>query len=143
MIFFNARTGATSRRGLLFVKAMRAPKSRFQLRAHLSAYNSMRALTNAVLNNLAILAACCTLFFAACSPRNLNVEKELVDQVITEFTTERIMHHLHGGGPKSNAETLGRVLKRHALSLNDFSPAFKRFMPEIHSRLLGDTPARR
>ena len=80
---------------------------------------------------------------AACNTRRINVEKELVDQVLTEFTTERILHHLHGNGPKSNAEIMERVLKRHSLRLIEFSPAFKRYLPEIHNRLLGETPVRR
>lgn len=92
---------------------------------------------------IAFAASSCLLLTSACGNRRISVEKELVDQVVTEFTTERILHYLHGGGPKSNAETLGRVLKRHSLTLNEFSPAFKRFLPETHHRVLGDLPAKR
>ncbi len=73
----------------------------------------------------------------ACAGRKTNIEKELVDQVIAEFTTERILHHLHGNGPRSNSDFLDRVLKRHSVRLIEFSPAFKRYAPEIHGRLLG------
>ena len=80
-------------------------------------------------------------FAIACAPRKTNVEKALVDQVITEFTYDRIMHHLRGNGPKSNEEFFDRVLKRHSVRMLDFSPAFKRYSPEVYSKLLGTQAA--
>jgi hypothetical protein len=74
---------------------------------------------------------------ATCAPHKTNIEKGLVDEVINEFTRERMLHHLHGGGPKSNEDFFDRILKRHSLRMLDFAPAFKRFSPQIYNKLLG------
>jgi len=102
----------------------------------LRAYSSMRAPTN-ILILLVVFAS------ASCNARRTNIESELVDQILGEFTTERALHYLHGSGPKSNAEIMERVLKRHSLRLIEFSPALKRFQPQIFQGLLGESAARR
>jgi len=80
-----------------------------------------------------------TLVGSACGRKVINVEKELVDKVIAEFTEERLAHYLKGGEPKSNAIILEKVLQRHSLRLIEFRPAFRRFRPEIESQILGNT----
>ena len=75
--------------------------------------------------------------FIACGKKRVNIEKVFVDQVVTEFTEERLSHYLHGGAPKTNAEIMEKVLSRHSLKLIEFRPAFRRFSPEIEARLLG------
>jgi len=73
----------------------------------------------------------------ACGRRITNVEKAQVDKVIGEFTEERMYYYLRGGSAKSNAEILEKVLARHSLRLVEFRPAFRRFYPEVSTRLLG------
>lgn len=85
-------------------------------------------------NWLPLLLLCGAL---ACAKKNVNIEKALVEQVIGEFTEERLAYYLHGGAPKPNAEIMDKVLSRHSLKLFDFKPALRRFYPEIHTRLLG------
>jgi CRISPR/Cas system-associated protein Cas5 (RAMP superfamily) len=73
----------------------------------------------------------------ACGRRVVNVEKTQVDKVIGEFTEERMYYYLRGGGAKSNADIMEKVLARHSLRLIEFRPALRRFYPEISTRLLG------
>lgn len=77
--------------------------------------------------------------FAAlqCTKRRINIEKPFVEQVITEFTQERVAYYMHGGAPKPNAELMEKTLSRHGVKLFDFKPPFRRFYPEIYTRLLG------
>lgn len=75
--------------------------------------------------------------FVGCAREKINIEKTLVEKVVVEFTEERLAHYLKAGEPKTNASILEKVLSRHSLRLNEFSPAFRRFQPEICARIIG------
>jgi Tfp pilus assembly protein PilF len=77
------------------------------------------------------------LLTAGCGKRKVNIESALVDQVIGEFATERFLHYLHGGAPRTNRELLEKVLARHSLRYAEFVAPFRRFQPEVFERLLG------
>lgn len=77
----------------------------------------------------------------SCSRRKLNIERALVDQVIGEFATERFVHYVRGGAPRSNRDLLEKVLTRHALRYQEFAAPLRRFHPEIFERLLGNQAA--
>jgi len=68
----------------------------------------------------------------------VNIESALVEQIIGEFATERFVHYVRGGAPKSNRELLEKVLARHSLRYAEFVAPFRRFQPEIFERLLGN-----
>lgn len=77
-----------------------------------------------------------------CGPRRVNIESTMVDQVISEFATERFVYYLRGGAPKSNREILEKVLARHSVRYTEFAAPFRRFQPEIFSRLVGNQPGK-
>jgi hypothetical protein len=72
-----------------------------------------------------------------CAKKPVNIEKPFVEQVVAEFTEERLAYYLHGGSPKPNSEILEKVLSRHSVKFFEFKPVLRRFYPEIHTRLLG------
>lgn len=70
-----------------------------------------------------------------------DVDKALVDQVVTEFAVERFTWYLRGGEPKTNREILDKVLERHKVRYGIFAPAFERFDGAVFNRVLGTLPA--
>ncbi len=93
-------------------------------------------------NSTWLLLAVLLLSGAACSKRKVNIESALVDQVIGEFATERFVHYVRGGAPRSNREILEKVLSRHSLRYTEFVAPFRRFQPAIFERLLGNQTTR-
>ncbi len=91
----------------------------------------MRLLNNTLLWVLLVLSA------PGCSRRPVNIESALVDQIIGEFATERFVHYVRGGAPKSNRELLEKVLARHSLRYSEFVAPFRRYQDEVFERLLG------
>ncbi|MFZ5629034.1 MAG: hypothetical protein ACOY5B_07880 [Spirochaetota bacterium] len=94
-------------------------------------------------NSTLLLVTITLLLGAGCSRRKVNIESALVDQVISEFATERFVHYLRGGAPRSNRELLEKVLARHSVRYTEFVAPFRRFQPEVFERLLGQQPAPR
>jgi len=90
------------------------------------------------LNSTLLVSTLLVLSAVGCSRRPLNIESAMVDQVIGEFATERFVHYVRGGAPKSNRELLEKVLARHSLRYPEFVAPLRRFQPEVFERLLGN-----